>query len=60
MTGRFADWWAGWLLNMEGEDHARLRRLLNPAFSPRALTELSPRFVALANELVDAFAETGE
>ncbi|MGE0818219.1 MAG: hypothetical protein AB7O74_06095, partial [Candidatus Nanopelagicales bacterium] len=36
VTGRFADWWAGWLLNIEGEDHARLRRLLNPAFSPRA------------------------
>jgi cytochrome P450 len=60
VTGRFADWWAGWLLNMEGEDHARLRRLLNPAFSPRALAELSPTFVALANELVDGFAATGE
>lgn len=60
VTGRFADWWSGWLLNMEGEDHARLRRLLNPAFSPRALTELSPQFVALANELVDAFAARGE
>jgi cytochrome P450 len=60
VTGRFADWWAGWLLNMEGEDHARLRRLLNPAFSPRALAELSATFVALANELVDGFAATGE
>jgi cytochrome P450 len=60
VTGPFAQWWAGWLLNMEGEDHARLRRLLNPAFSPRALAELSPRFVALANELVDEFAASGE
>ncbi len=60
VTGPFAEWWAGWLLNMEGEDHARLRRLLNPAFSPRALASLSPRFVALANELVDGFAPTGE
>ncbi|MBL8931086.1 MAG: cytochrome P450 [Kineosporiaceae bacterium] len=60
VTGRFADWWGGWLLNMEGEDHARLRRLLNPAFSPKMLTELSPRFIALAHELIDAFSETGQ
>lgn len=60
VTGPFADWWGGWLLNLEGEDHARLRRLLNPAFSPKALTALTPRFVALAEELVDGFAPTGE
>jgi cytochrome P450 len=59
VTGRFADWWAGWLLNLEGEDHARLRRLLNPAFSPKTLAALSPQFTALANELIDDFAETG-
>ena len=60
VTGRFADWWAGWLLNMEGEDHARLRRLLNPAFSPRAIGSMQDGFVDLANELVDAFAARGE
>ena len=60
VTGRFADWWAGWLLNMEGEDHARLRRLLNPAFSPRAIASMQDGFVDLANELVDAFAARGE
>src|SRR6266487_1749055 len=34
-SGPFADWWASWVLNMEGEEHPRLRRLLNPAFSRR-------------------------
>ncbi len=60
VTGRFADWWAGWLLNIEGDDHARLRRLLNPAFSPRAIADMSAGFVALANELIDGFASRGE
>jgi cytochrome P450 len=60
VTGVFADWWSGWLLNKEGEDHARLRRLLNPAFSPKLLADLSPRFVALANDLIDGFAPAGE
>lgn len=59
VTGPFADWWAGWLLNMEGEDHARLRRLLNPAFSPRNLGALAPQFADLANELIDAFGDRG-
>jgi len=58
-AGPFADWWAGWVLNKEGEDHQRLRRLLNPAFSRRLVDALQPRFLALAEELVDAFAESG-
>jgi cytochrome P450 len=47
------------VLNKEGEDHQRLRRLLNPAFSRRLVDALQPRFLALATELVDAFAEAG-
>jgi cytochrome P450 len=58
-TGSFADWWASWVLNMEGEEHHRLRRLLNPAFSRRIVEPLRPRFGALAAELVDGFAEPG-
>ena len=60
VTGRFADWWAGWVLNMEGDDHARLRRLLNPAFSARTIGAMQDGFVALAHELVDGFAARGE
>ncbi len=59
ISGLFADWWAGWVLNKEGADHQRLRRLLNPAFSRRPVAALEPRFRALAGELVDSFAEPG-
>jgi len=58
-AGPFADWWAGWVLNKEGEDHQRLRRLLNPAFSRRLVDAMAPRFLALATELADGFAESG-
>src|SRR5215475_8233771 len=44
---------------MEGAEHHRLRRLLNPAFSRRIVEPLRPRFSALAGELVDGFAEPG-
>lgn len=57
--GPFADWWSQALLNLEGEDHARLRRLLNPAFAPKAISEMAPRFRALGNELIDDFADEG-
>lgn len=59
-SGPFARWWASWILNKEGEEHHRLRRLLNPAFSNRLIQTMSPTFVALATELVDAFAPRGE
>jgi cytochrome P450 len=57
--GPFADWFASWVLNKEGEEHHRLRRLMNPAFSPRLVDGLVPRFQALANELIDGFREPG-
>ena len=59
VTGPFADWWSRALLNLEGDDHARLRRLLNPVFAPKAIGEMAPRFRALGNELIDAFADEG-
>ena len=58
-SGPFADWWSGWVLNLEGEAHQRLRRLLNPAFSRRIVEVLRPRFRDLAGELVEEFAEPG-
>jgi cytochrome P450 len=57
--GSFADWWKRMLLNRIGDDHARLRRLANPAFSPKLITTLQPQFNAIANELIDAFAREG-
>jgi cytochrome P450 len=58
-SGPFADWWGSWVLNKEGADHERLRKLLNPAFARRPVAALEPRFRALAGELVDSFTEPG-
>ncbi|HTY28857.1 MAG TPA: cytochrome P450 [Mycobacterium sp.] len=55
--GPFARWWSSWLLNKEGEEHRRLRRLMTPAFSQQMIVGLVPRFQALAAELVENFAE---
>jgi cytochrome P450 len=55
--GPFADWFASWVLNKEGADHRRLRKLLNPGFSRRLVEAMRPRFRSLATELVDGFAK---
>lgn len=59
VTGPWADWWIRCILNREGDDHARLRRLMNPAFSSRLIAAMVPSFQALANELIDGFAAEG-
>jgi len=58
-TGSFAEWWLAMLLNRIGDDHARLRRLANPAFSPKLIGSLKPKFENLAHELIDGFAQRG-
>ncbi|WP_193605759.1 cytochrome P450 [Nocardioides dongkuii] len=58
-SGLFSDWWAETLLSLEGDDHARIRRLMVPAFRSRTIAAMRPRFQALADELVDGFAERG-
>lgn len=58
-AGMFSDWWAETLLSLEGDDHARLRKLLMPAFRNKTIAALRPRFQSLADELVDGFAERG-
>jgi cytochrome P450 len=57
--GPFAAWFDSWVLNKEGEEHHRLRRLMNPAFSRKLIGGLVPRFQALAGELIDEFAAQG-
>lgn len=59
VTGIFADWWLRILLNRVGDDHARLRSLANPAFSPKLILALQPQFAELANDIVDKFAKRG-
>jgi cytochrome P450 len=59
VAGPWARWWRSAVLNLEGADHLRLRRLLTPAFSPGLITGLVPRFQALGTELIDAFVDDG-
>jgi cytochrome P450 len=40
--------------------HSRVRRLLAPAFTPRALRALQPRIEALVDRLLESAAERGE
>jgi cytochrome P450 len=58
-SGRFSGWWKQTLLSLEGEDHARLRRLLNPAFKQSVIAAMGPQFTALADALIDEFAPQG-
>ena len=58
--GPFAEWWSRILLCREGVDHARLRKLVNPAFSPRTLAPLQPTFERLAHAVIDDFADSGQ
>ncbi len=59
VAGPWAEWWTQALLNLEGEDHRRLRRLLNPAFSPGLIARMAPAFRDLAGELIDGFIDDG-
>jgi cytochrome P450 len=47
------------ILTVEGEVHTRLRRLVAPAFSPRAADRLRPYMREVINGLVDAVAADG-
>ncbi|MBC9926633.1 MULTISPECIES: cytochrome P450 [unclassified Leucobacter] len=51
-SGVFYEWWSKNLLVLEGEEHHRIRRLLNPAFSPTMARRLEPEFVTVAEELI--------
>ena len=60
VTGIFADWWGRTVLVKEGADHARLRKLVNPAFAPKVVAGLKPDFERMAIELADTFCDRGE
>jgi cytochrome P450 len=48
------------MLNKDGADHRRLRRLVTKAFTPRMVEQLRPRIQAIADELIDAVEERRE
>ena len=58
--GPFLDWWQRVLLSLDGDDHARLRRLLMPAFKRQAIVAMQPRFVEIAEDLIAGFALDAE
>jgi len=58
-TGRFADWWKTSILVTEGPDHKRLRRIVNPAFTPDAVAGMMPDFERITTDLIDAFIDSG-
>ncbi len=47
------------ILSSEGEEHARLRRLVAPAFTPKAADRLRPYMDEVIDRLVDAIAPEG-
>lgn len=51
-------------LDIDGEEHTRFRRLLDPLFAPKSKTSriagLEPEVRRLANALIDDFIDTGE
>ena len=48
------------ILTAEGDEHARLRRLVAPAFTPKAADRLRPYMREVINRLVDPFAGAGK
>jgi cytochrome P450 len=47
------------LLSINGADHARMRRLVAKAFTPRAVARLDGTITAIINELIDPIAASG-
>ena len=48
------------ITQMDGERHARLRRLLLPAFSSRSLARLEARITEIVDAMLDAIARGGD
>ena len=47
------------LLSLTGQDHARVRKFVSPALTPRAVERLRPEIQAIVDELLDAAAAKG-
>jgi cytochrome P450 len=48
------------MLNRDGEDHRRLRRLVSKAFTLKAINAMRPRIQQIADELLDNIGPAGE
>ncbi|OBB43702.1 cytochrome P450 [Mycobacterium sp. 852002-51961_SCH5331710] len=47
------------ILNMDGEEHRRLRGLVSKAFTPRATARMDPTIHTVVNELIDRVVHDG-
>ena len=47
-------------LNIDGPEHTKYRRLLDPLFAPKRVATFEPVVRALADELIDAFIDDGQ
>jgi cytochrome P450 len=47
------------LVHLDGEEHTRQRRLVNRAFTPRAVGAMQGRIEIIAHELIDGFCDKG-
>ncbi|MEM7129223.1 MAG: cytochrome P450 [Chloroflexota bacterium] len=48
------------MLNLDSGDHARLRGLINKAFTPRMVNQMQGRVQSIADSLLDEFAHLGQ
>lgn len=53
------DYLAQSILNTDGTDHTRLRKLVSRAFTVRRVSELRPRVEAITADLLESLAEAG-
>jgi hypothetical protein len=57
--GPFADLWKHFILNMEGEAHARLRRLVSGTFTPKAADRARPMMRAVIDDVLVDLVDRG-
>jgi cytochrome P450 len=50
----------GWAVFFDPPAHTRLRRLMNKAFTPRAVAGLRPKIQGIVDDLIDRVAASGE
>jgi cytochrome P450 len=48
------------IVHLDGDAHARVRKIVNKAFTERSVVDLAPRIREVAEGLVDAFAPRGD
>ena len=58
--GPVYDWYVPMIVNQDGEDHLRLRRLVSKAFTPRMIENLRPFIHAQTEQLTDQLAAADE